>query len=215
MLKIDTYSPKGTKLTPFTLPKEYEVKENIPLLAQALRVYEDRGHFGLAKAKTRAEVEKTTKKWYRQKGTGGARHGAKSAPIFVGGGVAHGPRPVSRELNLPKKMARQAFAVAMTIKAKEGKILGLKGFETLKKTKDVNGLIKKIGKDQRFLFALAQKNLGAKRYLKNLKNSEVVAFKNLNAFKVYFAGILVLDKDVFEKEKAVKAVKAVKKETKK
>jgi len=207
MLKIDTYSPKGTKLTPLTLPKEYEAKENLTLLAQAIRVYEDRGHFGLAKAKTRAEVERTKKKWYRQKGTGGARHGAKSAPIFVGGGVAHGPRPVSRELTLPKKMARQAFKVALTLKAKEGKVLGLKGFETLKKTKDMNGLIAKIGKDQRYVFALSQKNLGAKRFLRNLKNSEAVAFKNLNAFKVYFAGVLVLDKDVFEKEKVVKTAK--------
>ena len=204
MLKIDTYSPKGTKLAAITLPKEYEAKENLTLLAQAIRVYEDRGHFGLAKAKTRAEVERTKKKWYRQKGTGGARHGAKSAPIFVGGGVAHGPRPVKRELTLPKKMARQAYSIAMTLKAKEGKVLGLKGFETLKKTKDINGLIAKIGKEQRYLFALSEKNLGAKRYLKNLKNSEVVAFKNLNAYKVYFAGFLVLDKDVFEKEKVVK-----------
>ena len=204
MLKIDTYSPKGTKLAAITLPKEYEAKENLALLAQAIRVYEDRGHFGLAKAKTRAEVERTKKKWYRQKGTGGARHGAKSAPIFVGGGVAHGPRPVKRELTLPKKMARQAYSIAMTLKAKEGKVLGLKGFETLKKTKDINGLIAKIGKEQRYLFALSEKNLGAKRYLKNLKNSEVVAFKNLNAYKVYFAGFLVLDKDVFEKEKVVK-----------
>ena len=61
MLKIDTYSPKGTKLTPLTLPKEYEAKENLTLLAQAIRVYEDRGHFGLAKAKTRAEVERDRK----------------------------------------------------------------------------------------------------------------------------------------------------------
>ncbi len=212
MLKIDTYSPKGTKLTPTVLPKQYEVKENLPLLAQALRVYEDRGHIGLAKAKTRAEVERTKKKWYRQKGTGGARHGAKSAPIFVGGGVAHGPRPIKRELTLPKKMARQALSVALTIKAKEGKVLGLKGFETLKKTKDVNGLIEKIGKKERYVFALSQRNLGAKRFLRNLKNAEALAFKDLNAYKIYFGGVLVLDKDVFEKEKVVKVVK---KETKK
>jgi len=204
MLKIDTYSPKGTKLTPTTLPKEYEAKENLPLLAQALRVYEDRGHFGLAKAKTRAEVNRTTKKWYRQKGTGGARHGAKSAPIFVGGGVAHGPRPIKRELTLPKKMARQAFSVALTIRVKEGKVWGVKGLEALKKTKDIKGLVEKIGKKQKFTVALSEKNLPARRYLRNLKNADILPFRSLNAYKVYFAGILVLDKDVFEKEKVVK-----------
>jgi len=209
MLKIDTYSPKGTKLTPTTLPKEYEAKENLPLLAQALRVYEDRGHFGLAKAKTRAEVNRTTKKWYRQKGTGGARHGAKSAQIFVGGGVAHGPRPVKRELTLPKKMARQAFSVALNNRVKEGKVWGVKGLEALKKTKDIKGLVEKIGKKQKFTVALSEKNLPARRYLRNLKNADILPFRSLNAYKVYFAGILVLDKDVFEKEKVVK------KETKK
>src|SRR3972149_10400244 len=128
MLKVNTYSLKGTKLTPTSLPKAWETAVNLNLLAQAIHVYEDRSHNALAKAQTRAEVERTKKKWYRQKGTGGARHGAKSAPIFVGGGVAHGPRPVKRELTLPKKMARQAFSVALTLKAKEGKVLGLKGF---------------------------------------------------------------------------------------
>ena len=204
MLKIDTYSPKGTKLTPTTLPKEYEAKENLTLLAQALRVYEDRSHFGLAKTKTRAEVERTKKKWYRQKGTGGARHGAKSAPIFVGGGVAHGPRPVKRELSLPKKMARQAFSVALTLRVKEGKVWGVKGLETLKKTKDIKGLVEKIGKKQKFTVALSEKNLSARRYLRNLKNADILPFKSLNAYKVFFGGVLVLDKDVFEKEKVVK-----------
>ena len=204
MLKIDTYSPKGTKLTPTTLPKEYEAKENLTLLAQALRVYEDRGHFGLAKTKTRAEVNRTTKKWYRQKGTGGARHGAKSAPIFVGGGVAHGPRPVKRELTLPKKMARQALSVALTLRVKEGKVWGVKGLETLKKTKDIKGLVEKIGKKQKFTVALSEKNLSARRYLRNLKNADILPFKSLNAYKVFFGGVLVLDKDVFEKEKVVK-----------
>ena len=93
MLKTKTYSLKGTKLKETSLPKEFGQKENLPLLAQAVRVYEERSHIGFAKTKTRAEVNRTTKKVYKQKGTGGARHGARSAPIYVGGGTAHGPNP--------------------------------------------------------------------------------------------------------------------------
>src|SRR3972149_10697830 len=104
MLKVNSYSTKGTKLAAVTLPKDWEEKMNLALLSQVMHVYQDRLHIGLAKAKTRGEVNRTTKKWYAQKHTGGARHGARSAPIFVGGGVAHGPRPLRRELNLSDRM---------------------------------------------------------------------------------------------------------------
>src|SRR3989344_5966768 len=98
MLKVNLYDSAGKKKEGLSLPKEFEVKPNFRLLAQAYHVYEDRTHLGLAKAKTRGEVRISTKKIYKQKGTGGARHGAKSAPIFVGGGVAHGPKGIKRKL---------------------------------------------------------------------------------------------------------------------
>jgi len=173
-------------------------------LAQAMRVYEARGHVGLAKAKTRAEVERTKKKWYRQKGTGGARHGAKSAPIFVGGGVAHGPRPIERKLSLPKRMAKKALYVALGLKAKDGAIVVADGLAKIKKTKDAQNLIDRIKKGGNFTFALSQDNIGASKYLKNIKNAVAVPFKDLNAYKVFLAGVLVLDKDNFKKATATK-----------
>jgi large subunit ribosomal protein L4 len=100
MLKVDLYSFEGKKKENATLPKEYDVKPNLILLSQAIHVFESREHLGLARTKTRSEVAISTKKIYRQKGTGGARHGAKSAPIFVGGGTAHGPKGVKRILRL-------------------------------------------------------------------------------------------------------------------
>jgi len=81
----------------FSLPKGFDLKKAEKLLVQIVRVFEDRTHFGLNKVKTRSEVNKTRKKLYKQKGTGGARHGAKSAHIFVGGGVAHGPKGEKRD----------------------------------------------------------------------------------------------------------------------
>ena len=168
-------------------------------MAQAMRVYEARGHVGLAKTKTRAEGERTKKKWYRQKGTGGARHGAKSAPIFVGGGVAHGPRPIERKLSLPKRMAKKALYVALGLKAKDGAIVVADGLAKIKKTKDVQILIDRIKKGGNFTFALSQENIGVSQYLKNIKNAVAVPFKDLNAYKVFLAGVVVLDKDNFKK----------------
>src|SRR3990167_4620035 len=97
MPKADTYSSKGTKQEGVNLPKAlFGEKQNDKLLAQAIHVYRDRQHLGNSKVKTRGEVTATTRKWYRQKGTGRARHGAVSAPLFVGGGVAHGPKGINR-----------------------------------------------------------------------------------------------------------------------
>ena len=199
MLKVNTYSLKGTKLTPTVLPKEFETQGSLNLLAQAIRVYESGSHFGLAKAKTRAEVERTKKKWYRQKGTGGARHGAKSAPIFVGGGVAHGPRPIERKLSISKRMAKKALHLALGLKAKDGAIVAVDGLSKIKKTKEVQILIDKIKKGGNFTFALAQENAGALKYMKNIKKISAGFFKDLNSYKVFLAGVLVLDNDNFKK----------------
>ncbi|HMO42199.1 MAG TPA: 50S ribosomal protein L4, partial [Phenylobacterium sp.] len=71
---------------------------------------------GTHKSKPRNEVKATSKKMYRQKGTGGARHGNKAAPQFRGGGTAHGPRPRSHAIDLPKKVRRLALKHALSAK---------------------------------------------------------------------------------------------------
>lgn len=214
-MKINLYTVQGAKKTPgLTLPKKYQEKINLKLLAQTIRVYESNRHPGLSKSKTRSEIVATKKKWYRQKGTGGARHGAKSAPIFVGGGKAHGPKGLKRELSLSKKMKTKAFAIAMSLKVKEGKMLAVDGLGKLSKTKETADLIKKIikaekysGKNNRFSFALSEKNKNAIKAIRNLKNANVMSFRNLNAYKVYFGGIIVVDSAVLEEDKGKNKIK--------
>lgn len=95
---------------------------NPDLLHQAVLTIEDHRRQVSARTLTRSEVALTKAKWYRQKGTGRARHGAQSAPIFVGGGVAHGPRGVRRARRMNRRMKRQALAGALTQKAHEGAV---------------------------------------------------------------------------------------------
>lgn len=219
MLKVNTYSAKGTKLETFNLPKNFDEKVNLSLLAQAARVYESNAHFGMAKTQTRAEVNRTTKKIYKQKGTGGARHGSRRAPIYVGGGVAHGPQPLKRILELPQKMANKALKMAWTFKVDKKEVVVVDKMSSLTKTKDAESLFGKIKeadyKDQkssRFTIILAKENLGIKRTLDNLSNVKILNFDAINAYDVTFGGILIVDKDVFGKaEKAVKEVKTEKK----
>lgn len=200
MLKVQSFTSKGVRSTDVILPKEWEVKSNGALLAQAIRVYDDRGHFGLAKTKTRAEVNRTTKKLYKQKGTGGARHGSRKAPIFVGGGVAHGPRPVSRELTLPTKMRRKALGVAMTSAVKQKRVVAAQ--VDFKKTSEAQKFIEKTfgGKDVRVTFILKRENYKIAKSIRNIENAKVLIFPSINAFNIFFGGNIVIDKSIFAKE---------------
>jgi large subunit ribosomal protein L4 len=218
MIKVQNFSAKGTKLEDYKLPKEFEVKENPALLAQAIYVYEGRAHVGLRKTKTRAEVNRTSKKLYRQKGTGGARHGSRRANIFVGGGVALGPRPEKRILTLPDKLKNQAKLLAYSLKAVEKQLILVSGISAISKTKEASNLIKVLEKAtgaKRFTFILSDGSRKVLRFLRNLPLATTVFYKDANAYDIYRGGMIVLDKDVFERstkdEKSEKKVK-VKKE---
>src|SRR3989344_8420803 len=200
MPKADTYSSKGTKQEGVNLPKAlFGEKQNDKLLAQAIHVYRDRQHLGNSKVKTRGEVTATTRKWYRQKGTGRARHGAVSAPLFVGGGVAHGPKGVKKQLSLPKKMRQKALALALSAKAKDGKVVVITGLEILTKTKEAQKLLTKVGKGaKKFTFAFADKSAGAVKAFRNISNVNIVFFSDLNAHSVYFGGTILVDKEALK-----------------
>lgn len=207
MTKLNLYSAKGTKKPAITYPKKLEEKVNLALLAQAIRVYENSQHFGLSKTLSRGEVTASKRKIYRQKGTGRARHGALSAPIFVGGGKAHGPKGVKRALGMPKKMKKKALYISLTLKAKEGKLLVVESIAGLKKTKDAANLIDKIAlkeksfkSNSRFTFALSTKNKESGMALRNIPNVTVTRFADLNAHIVHFGGVLIIDKDALNEK---------------
>ena len=200
MTKIDVFSAKGVKKEAVNLPKGFIEEENPALLAQAIRVYEGRLHRGLSKVKTRGEVVASKRKIYRQKGTGKARHGALSAPIFVGGGKAHGPKGIKRKLELPKKMRRKAVGVALGAKVKDGKLVVVEGISSLKKTNEAQKLVDKVlsgkKKGSKVSFILSEKSLSAVRVIRNIPNAEAIYFHNLNAHQVFHGGMLVLDKEI-------------------
>ena len=99
---------------------------------------------GTHKTKTRGEVNRTTKKVYRQKGTGSARHGARSAPTYVGGGKAMAPVVRSHEFDLPKKIRAAGLRHALSAKARDSKLIVLDS-ASVKEAK-TKGLAKRLGK---------------------------------------------------------------------
>lgn len=205
MTRLDVYTTKGTKKGTVNMPKTYQEPENEMLLAQAIRVYEDRKHPGLSKTKTRGEVSLSTRKIYRQKGTGLARHGARSAPIFIGGGLVHGPKGIKRTLKLPKKMREKALKVTLSMKANAGHIFVVDDLGKMKKTKEAAVLvdklskkIKRLSKHAKFLFVLSGGNK-AELAIRNLENAEFTSFKNLNAYDVFYSDVLIVEKKSLDK----------------
>ena len=205
MLKVNQFTVKGVKTTDFSLPKEMEVKDNLNLLAQSIRVSESNTHPGLHKVKTRSEINRTKMKWFRQKGTGRARHGARSAPIFVGGGVAHGPKGIKRVLTLTKGMTKISLFIAITLKVKKEKVLVVNSISTLKKTKEavslINKIIKDVTKKTRIIVVISDKNKNMRKVFKNIKNINTELFNNINARKIVLSDYIIFDRDIFEKEK--------------
>jgi large subunit ribosomal protein L4 len=146
-LTMKMYGLQGQELTPVELPKDiFSTKVNENLLAQAVRVYQINQRQGTASTKTRGEVIGSTRKIYKQKGTGKARHGDIKAPIFVGGGVVGGPKPRNFIARINKKQRKIAVKYALTLKAKTGDILGIANdFEKIEpKTKIMAAIFKKI-----------------------------------------------------------------------
>jgi len=216
MTKIKKFTSKGVAGTEMALPSDFIGKPNMSLLAQAVYVYRERSHIGLRNTKTRAEINKTTKKIYKQKGTGGARHGSKRANVFVGGGVALGPRAIRRVLNLSNNLKNLSQKSAFSLKAKEGQIVAVSGFEKIEKTKDMAALIAAISKStkaKRFTFVFSKDNSGKIKFMRNISFVTGFVYPGISAYEIWNGGLIVMDESIFEVKKEVK--KVVKKEVKK
>ncbi len=218
MLKLNIYSIKGVKTGEFNLPKEFGEVVNTSLLAQAIRVYEERSHVGLRNTKTRSEINRTGKKVYAQKGTGGARHGSRRSNVFVGGGVIFGPRPLRRVLELPTNLKVLAKTSALVAKVLAKQAVVVEDLAKVNKTKMAGEFIKNLSKDftsKSFTFMTGEANKGAHRFLRNLKNVKNVTFQEASALDIFKGGTIILDQTAFEVAKSVKPeVKEVKKTVK-
>jgi len=123
-MKVDVKSISGKKVGSVDLSDDvFAIEPNSAVMHQALVRQQANARQGTHKAKTRGEVQGTTAKWYRQKGTGRARHGDRKAPIFVGGGQAHKPQPRDYAQKMPRKMRRLALRSALSAKAASSAIV--------------------------------------------------------------------------------------------
>jgi len=201
-MKITTYSIKGIKTTPWELNEKSLGKLNPSLLSQALRIYISNPHQKTSVVKTRGEVAGSTRKIYRQKGTGRARHGARYAPIFVGGGIAHGPkgeRP--QNLILPKKMRSRALASALLLKLQDSQISGLQAASKVDgKTSSLARLMATIAnhpKNKVLVITSARIN-PLYRALSNLQGTTMKRASLVNAYDLVSSDYVILTKKALD-----------------
>ena len=125
-MKVAVKNISGKKVGALELRDDiFGIEPNLVVVHQALVRQQANARLGTHKTKTRSEVRGTTAKWYRQKGTGRARHGDRKAPIFVGGGQAHKPRPRDYSKKMPRKMRQLALRSALSVKAAAEEIVVL------------------------------------------------------------------------------------------
>lgn len=204
-ISVNVYGMDGKVTGKITLPGEiFGAKVNPNLMSQAVRVYLFAQRQGNASTKTRGEVRGTTKKMYRQKGTGRARHGAAKAPIFVGGGITFGPRPRDFSLELPKKMKRASLFSSLTSKLQEEKVKVLDLSASTGKTQEIVktlrslDLISKNGKAKKIMIVVSNDSKMVIRGSKNINGAILKNAANLTTYEVLNSNSILLTKESIE-----------------
>jgi large subunit ribosomal protein L4 len=150
---------------------------------------------GTHKVKNRAEINRTGKKIYRQKGTGGARHGSARVNLFRGGGRSFGPQVRSHAIGLPKKVRALALRHALSAKAKDGAIIVMDK-ATVKdgKTKALLSRFAKLGLDNALIIDGAEVEAAFRSATRNIPNVDVLPVQGINVYDILRRRTLVLTK---------------------
>jgi large subunit ribosomal protein L4 len=165
------------------------------VLHRVVRWQRARAQAGTHKVKTRSETSYSTKKIYRQKGTGGARHGDRNAPIFRKGGVYKGPTPRSHAHDLPKKFRKLGLKHALSSKAKSGNLVVLDtATMDAPKTKMLAKAVKDMGWKRVLIIDGAQLDENFARAAANIDGLDVLPSMGANVYDILLRDTLVITK---------------------
>lgn len=185
-VKVPLYSSDGSPRGEISLNGEiFGIEPNLAVLHQVITAQLAARRAGTASTKTRAEVRGGGAKPWRQKGLGRARHGSIRSPIWVGGGVAHGPKPRDYTQRTPKKMKKLALRSALSARASEAAVLVVDSLEWSEpKTKQAKGLLAALGADARTLVVLNRTDVVAAKSFRNLPEVSLVDPAQITAYDV-------------------------------
>lgn len=196
-MKVNVKNASGTTIEELELRDDiFGIKPNTAVMHQALVRQLANKRLGTHKTKTRGEVSGTTAKWYRQKGTGRARHGDRKAPIFVGGGQAHKPVPRDYTQKMPRKMRRLALRSALSAKAAAEQIIVLDNLAFDEpKTVEVLQLLDNLQISGSAVILLPERNENVEKSARNLENVKTLRAGYLNIRDLLGYNYVIMPKD--------------------
>lgn len=194
-MKLDVIKLDGEKAGSVELDEAlFGLEPRADILHRVVRWQRNKAQAGTHKVKTRSEVSYSKKKIYRQKGTGGARHGARSAPIFRGGGIYKGPTPRSHAHDLPKKFRKLGLRHALSAKAKAGELVVIDVAENDGKTATLARAVKNLGWKRTLVIDGASVNEGFAKAAANIEGIDVLPSIGANVYDILKRDTLVLTK---------------------
>src|SRR5258705_364121 len=190
MAKAKRYGSDGKELGSVDLPKElFEAPVNEHLIWEAVKSYLGNQRQGTAAAKNRAKVSGGGRKPWKQKGTGRARSGSNTSPLWPGGGRAFGPEPRDHRTDMPKKQRQAALVCALSLKASEDAVTVVESLSfAAPRTAEMAALLKQLGLHQkRTLLVLGESDSNVVKSCRNIANLTTVMAHQLNPYQLLHA----------------------------
>ena len=198
-MKLDVINLDGGKAGSVDLSDElFGLDPRADILHRVVRWQRARAQAGTHKVKTRSEVSYSTKKIYRQKGTGGARHGSRKAPIFRKGGIYKGPTPRSHAHDLTKKFRALGLKHALSAKAKAGELVIIDAASSEGKTAHLAKQVKNLGWKRALIIDGATVNEGFAKAARNIEGLDVLPTIGANVYDILRRDTLVITKEGIE-----------------
>lgn len=196
-MEFQVFDVTGKAVKTIELPADiFEAKINVGLMHQAYVRQMANARQGTHSTLTRGQVDRTKAKVYRQKGTGNARHGSRNAPIFVGGGKAHGPKPRDYTKDMPRKMRQGAIRSALSALARDNQLVFVdKLVMEQPKTKQMKSIITALTGGEKALVLFTHGNTNVQRSVSNLPKSRglLVNYLNMRDLLMFDKVIIPLD----------------------
>lgn len=193
MAKVTVKTPAGGDAGTIELDDAtFGIEPNVPVMHQVVTAQLAARRAGTQSTKTRAEVSGGGAKPWKQKGTGRARAGSTRSPIWIGGGVALGPKPRSYAQRTPKKMIKLALRSALSDRASEGKVVVVEDWDfPTPSTKQAIAALAALGVEGKVLMVLSRDQVSAWKSFRNLPNVHILETGELNTYDVLDSDVVV------------------------
>ena len=194
-MKLDVIKLDGKAAGSIDLGDDiFGLEPRVDILHRVVRWQRNNAQAGTHKVKTRRETSYSTKKIYRQKGTGGARHGDRNAPIFRGGGIYKGPTPRSHGHDLPKKVRQMGLKHALSSKVKDGSLVVIDEAQSDGKTAALAKMVKNLGWKRALIIDGAAVDIGFAKAASNIEGLDILPTMGANVYDILKRDTLVLTK---------------------